>query len=66
MRLCDGAHRADYLPLCHLVDRVDVIHAFDPVPVSLIHGIDAQVSRLPSWFRLAPLAMATCTARVLV
>jgi hypothetical protein len=32
------------LPLRHLVDGIDVIKAFDSVPIALMHGIDAQIS----------------------
>ena len=49
-----------------LVDGVDVVHAFRPVAVALVDGIDAQESGLPVGAGLAPLAMATTRARVLV
>ena len=60
------AARAHHLPLRHLVDGVDVIHALDPIQVSLMHGVDTQITGPASRLRLAPLPIATCTARVLV
>ena len=44
------------LPLRHLVDRIDVINAFDSVPVSLVHGVDAQIPGPSLRPRFAPLA----------
>ncbi len=40
VRLRDGCDRADDLPLGDFVDRVDVIHALDAVPISLVHRVD--------------------------
>jgi hypothetical protein len=30
--------------LRHFVHRIDVIQAFDAVPVALMHGVDGQIS----------------------
>jgi hypothetical protein len=50
-RFPDVRHRADYLPLRHLIDSIDVIHPFGILPVSLVHRVHANVPRPPFRFR---------------
>src|SRR5271167_5227746 len=38
--------RGHDLPLRDLVDGVDVVHAFGPRLIALVHGVDAQIARL--------------------
>ena len=54
--LADSAHAAYYLPLRYRIHSVDVIHPFDPVPVALMHSIDAQKTRPTLRIRLATLS----------
>ena len=43
--LRDGAHRRHVLPLRHLVDHVDVVHALFAGAVPLVHRVDTQEAR---------------------
>src|ERR1700733_8611530 len=54
--LADLRRRSQHLPLRHLVNGVEVIDPFDPIPVTLMHRIDTQVSRPSVRLRPAPLA----------
>ncbi|MCU1291829.1 MAG: hypothetical protein JWP08_679, partial [Bryobacterales bacterium] len=54
--LADLRRAAHYLPLRHFIDRVDVINAFQAVPIALVHRVDAQVPRLA--LRIRPAAFA--------
>src|SRR6202162_1837183 len=54
MRLRYGRHCAHYLTLGDFVNRVDVIHHFDSVQVSLMHRVDSDVARPSFWLRLTP------------
>ena len=37
--LSDLLHTANYFPLCHLIDGIDVVHSFHPVEISLMHRV---------------------------
>src|ERR1017187_6443440 len=54
MLLSDLRHASQYLPLRHLIHGIEMIHSLGPVPVSLMHAVDPQVSRNPSGIRTAP------------
>src|SRR5664280_3850422 len=56
--LADLAGAAHDLPLSHRVDGIDVVHALGPIPVPLMHRIDAQEPRPSLRVRLAPLVCA--------
>ena len=45
-RLTDTFHRGHDFKLRDLVYRIDMVDAFLPIEVTLMHGIDAQVTRL--------------------
>jgi hypothetical protein len=53
-RLADLAHAAHYFPLRHRIRGVDVIHPFGPLPIALVHSVDAQKPRPPLRIRFAP------------
>src|SRR5271165_4385562 len=55
MLLADPAHATYYLPLSYRVYRIDVIDAFDAVPIALMHGVDAEKPWPPLRIWLAPL-----------
>ena len=40
---CGGGHD---LPLCDLIDGIDVVDAFGPRLIALMHGVDARIARL--------------------
>src|ERR1017187_1615118 len=46
---------ANDLPLGHFIHRVDVIDALDSVKIALMHGVNADVTRLPVRLRPPPL-----------
>jgi len=52
------------LPLRDLVDGIDVVDAFGRVRIALVHGVDAQITRLALGIGTAP--MAAAVGRVLV
>jgi len=51
-----ASSRRHDLPLGNFVHRMDVVQAFAAILVALMHGVDAQVSRLALRLWFAPLA----------
>jgi hypothetical protein len=47
--------RAYHFPLRHFIHCVDVVHTFDPVPISLMHRVHPQVSGPSVWLGRSPL-----------
>src|ERR1039457_5137475 len=45
--LIDAPDAADHLPLRHFIDRIQMIHSLDTVPVALMDRIDPHVPRGP-------------------
>src|ERR1051326_482980 len=56
VRLADLRHRSHHLPLRHLIDGCDVIHALDSILVALMHRVDADESWPPMRLWPPPLA----------
>jgi len=56
MVLRNGFHAAHDLPLRHRIHGIDVVQTRLAVVVSLMHGIDAQISGLALRIRSAPFA----------
>src|SRR5271157_6628428 len=49
------------LPLCNLIDGIDVVDAFGSRSIALMHGIDAQIAG--SALRIGPSALADADRR---
>src|ERR1700738_1082933 len=50
--------RPPHLPLRHLIDRVDVVHALHCIQIALVHRVDSQVTGTALRVRPPPLADA--------
>lgn len=49
-------HRGHYLPLSYLIYCIDMVHSFLPIVVSLMNGVDPDITRLPPGVGFGPLS----------
>ena len=55
-RFADMCGCPNHLPLCDLIDGVDVVHPFYSLQIALMNRVDTQISRSPLRLRHSPFA----------